>query len=118
MALLFMWGYYLTMEGCSKKWGTEATKQYIEDEGWNVVLGSECAGDKSMFIHGWLRIGTKIAVNSFQTHLRNQQKKCWGVVFEGSLKINEGKPKDGKSEFNIVDIGEFLPRKVNRICII
>ena len=112
MALLFMWGYYLTMEGCSKKWELEATNQYIWYQKWNVVLGNNCAGDKSMFIHGWLRVGTKVAVNSFQTYLRKKQKKCWGVMFEGSLKINEGVRNDSKSNLKIVDIGEFLPAKV------
>ena len=112
MALLFMWGYYLTMEGCSKKWEKETTMQYIEDENWNVILGNECVGEKSMSVHSWVRVGAKAAVNSFQTHLRIQQKKCWGVTFESSLKINEGASSDEKSDLKIVDIGEYLPVKV------
>ena len=53
-----------------------------------------------------------MVVNSFHTHLRNQQKKCWGVTFESSLKINEGASSDEKSDLKIVDIGEYLPEKV------
>ena len=113
MALLFMWGYYLTMEGCSYKWELESTNQYIQDNKWNVVLGNKCAGEKSMTIHGWLRVGTKMAVNSFQTYLRKQQKKCWGVVFQGSLIIKEGVQTDEKGrDLEIVDIGDYLPAKV------
>ena len=112
MALLFMWGYYLTMEGCSYKWELESTNQYIQDNKWNVVLGNKCSGEKSMTIHGWLRVGTKVAVNSFQTYLRKQQKKFWGVMFEGSMKINEGAHNDKDSDLEIVDIGDYLPEKV------
>jgi DNA-binding Lrp family transcriptional regulator len=112
MALLFMWGYYLTMEGCSFKWDIEATNQYIQDNEYNVVLGNKCAGGKSMTIHCWVRIGTKVSVNSFQTTLRKQQIKIWGVTFEGSLKIDEGAVNDKESNLELVDIGEYLPAKV------
>ena len=37
--------------------------------------------------------------------------KCWGVVFEGSLKIKEEKVQND-SRYEIVDIGEYLPAKV------
>ena len=111
MALVFMWGYYLTMQSCSLKWELATTKQYIEECGYNVVLGDMCAGEKSMQKHGWVRIGLKLSVNSFQTSLRTNQLKCWGVVFKGSLKIKEEKVQND-SRYEIVDIGEYLPAKV------
>ena len=111
-ALLFMWGYYLTMEGCSIDWATKATTDYIQDMKYNVVLGTECSGSKPQKTHGWNRIGTKVAVNSFQTLLRKQQKKVWGLVFETQVKLDEDADKDVDSEFEIVDIGEFLPDRV------
>ena len=100
------------MEGCSFKWDIEAKNQYIQDNEYNVVLGNRCAGGKSMTIHGWVRIGTKVSVNSFQTTLRKQQIKIWGVTFEGSLKIDEGAVNDKESNLELVDIGEYLPVKV------
>ena len=83
LVMLFMWWYYLTMKGCSLDWATKATDDYIKDKGYNIVLGTECSGNKSMKIHGWHRIGRKVVVNSFQTQLRKQQKKFWGIMFEG-----------------------------------
>ena len=52
LALLFMWGYYLTMEGCSLDWAKKATDTYIKDKQYNIVLGTGCSGNKSMTIHG------------------------------------------------------------------
>ena len=40
MALLYKWGYYLTMEGCSLNWTSKATMDYIELKGYNVELGN------------------------------------------------------------------------------
>jgi hypothetical protein len=102
----------LTMEGCSIDWATKATTDYIQDMKYNVVLGTECSGSKPQKTHGWNRIGTKVAVNSFQTLLRKQQKKVWGLVFETQVKLDEDANKDVDSEFEIVDIGEFLPDRV------
>ena len=77
MALLFMWGYYLTMEGRTSNWTMDgrttnwvekATEEYINDHQYMVTLGKECAGEKPMTVHSWHRIGTKVAVNSFQSN--------------------------------------------------
>ena len=68
--LLFKWGYYLTMEGCTSTWAEVATENYIRTQGFRVVLGNRCVGEKHMSSHGWHRIGRKMATNSFQTTLR------------------------------------------------
>jgi len=72
MALLYKWGYYLTMEGCSLNWTLKAIMDYIELKGYNVELGNECVMKKHMSIHSWNRIGRKMAINSFQTNLRRK----------------------------------------------
>ena len=79
MALLYKWGYYLTMEGCSLNWTSKATMDYIDLMGYNVELGNCCVMEKHMSIHSWNRIGRKMAINSFQTNLRRKQAKIWGV---------------------------------------
>ena len=112
LALLFMWGYYLTMEGCTIPWATKATDRYIKDMNYKVVLGESCAGTRAMSFHGWRRVGTKVAVNSFQTQLRKQQKKIWGIMFEGALKVDEKANQDINNELEIVDIGAYLPHQV------
>ena len=114
LALLFMWGYYLTMEGCSVDWANTATTEYIKDMKYMVVLGSECSGEKAMSVHGWYRVGTKVAANSLQTQLRKFQTKIWGLTFDTSRKLDkEGVKKEG-SKFEIVDIGDFLPERVKK----
>ena len=112
LALLFMWGYYLTMEGCTIHWATKATDRYIKDMKYKVVLGDNCSGERAMQVHGWHRVGTKMAVNSFQTQLRKQQKKVWGIMFKGAMKLDKVKHKDINSDLEIVDIGKFLPQQV------
>lgn len=107
MALLFMWGYYLTMEGRTTNWVEKATDDYIKDNKYMVTLGKECAGEKPMTVHSWHRIGTKVAVNSFQTQLRRLQRKHWGLVFEGSKRCDF---KD--NDYEVVDIGNYLPQLV------
>jgi len=42
--LLFKWGYYLTMEGCTSTWAEVATENYIRTHGFRVVLGNKCVG--------------------------------------------------------------------------
>ena len=51
IALLFMWGYYLTMEGCTTTWVEKATEEYINNHKYMVTLGKECAGEKPMTVH-------------------------------------------------------------------
>ena len=72
MALLYKWGYYLMMKGCLLNWALNATIEYIRIMGYNVELGNNCVMDKKMIIHSWNRIGSKMAIKSFQTNL--QQK--------------------------------------------
>ena len=108
MALLYKWGYYLTMEGCSLNWTSKATMDYIDLMGYNVELGNCCVMEKHMSIHSWNRIGRKMAINSFQTNLRRKQAKIWGVRLLTSVLIET--PDSGDME--IVDIREFLPPRV------
>ena len=75
LVLLFMWGYYLTMEGCSLDWAKKTTDTYINDKKYNIALGTGCSGNKSMTINGWHRIGRKMSVNSFQTQTRRDQQR-------------------------------------------
>ena len=96
LVLLFVWGYYLTMEGCSLDWAKKATDTYINDKKYIIVLGTGSLGNKSMTIHGWHLIGIKTLVNSFQTQTRRDQKSKWGIVFEGSLKIDKEAHKNKK----------------------
>ena len=63
--LLFKWGYYLMMEGCTSTWAEDATAKFIDDNGFRVILGDTCKGSKHMSSHGWHRIGRKMATNSF-----------------------------------------------------
>ena len=93
-------------------WAKKATDTYINDKKYNIVLGTGCSGNKSMTIHGWHRIGRKTLVNSFQTQMRRDQQRKWGIVFEGSLKTDKEAHNNNKSPFEIVDIGDFLPHKV------
>ena len=109
MALVFKWGYYLTMQSCSSNWGRDTTVAYIQESKYNVVLGDECVGRRALAKHGMVRIGLKLCIGSFHAYLRVRQAKHWGVVFEGRLKIDE---KDSKYE--VVDIGEYLPATVKR----
>ena len=62
--LLFKWGYYLTMEGCTSTWAKIATENFIRDNGFWVVLGNKCVGEKHMSSYGWHCIGRKMATNS------------------------------------------------------
>ena len=109
MALVFKWGYYLTMQSCSSNWEWDTTVAYIRECKYNVVLGDECVGRRALAKHGMVRIGVKLCIGSFHSYLRVRQAKHWGVVFEGRLKIDE---KDSKYE--VVDIGEYLPATVKR----
>ena len=109
MALVFKWGYYLTMQSCSSNWEWDTTVAYIRECKYNVVLGDECVGRRALAKHGMVRIGLKLCVGSFHAYLRIRQAKHWGVVFEGRLKIDE---KD--SNYEVVDIGEYLPATVKR----
>ena len=59
MALLYKCGYYLTMEGYSLNWTSNATIEYIRIMGYNVELGHNCVIDKQMTINSWNRIGSK-----------------------------------------------------------
>ena len=42
IALLYKWGYYLTMEDCSLSWTSNATIEYIKMIGYNIKLGNNC----------------------------------------------------------------------------
>ena len=95
------------MEGRTTNWVEKATEDYIKDNKYMVTLGKECAGEKPMTVHSWHRIGTKVAVNSFQTQLRRLQRKHWGLVFEGSKRCDF---KD--NDYEVVDIGNYLPQLV------
>ena len=108
MALLYKWGYYLTMEGCSLNWTSKATMDYIELKGYNVELGNCCVMERNMSIHSWNRIGRKMAINSFQTNLRRKQAKIWGVRLLTSVLIETPISAD----IEIVDIRDFLPPRV------
>ena len=108
IALLYKWGYYLTMEGCSLNWAATATSDYIKSRGYHVELGHNCEGDTEMAVHSFHRYGTKAAVNSFQTTLRRLQDRIWGVRLMTSERV------DSETVGNtvVVDIGDFLPKKV------
>ena len=108
MALLYKWGYYLTMEGCSLKWTSNATIEYIKIMGYNVKLGNNFVMDKQMTIHYWNRIGSKMAINNFQTNLQQKQTKIWGVRLLTSILLET--PDSGDIE--TVDLREFLPPRV------
>ena len=71
-ALLYKWGCYLTMEDFSLSWTSNATIEYIERMGYNIDLGNNCVVEKQMTIHCWNCIGRKMAINSFQTNLRQK----------------------------------------------
>ena len=42
--LIYKWGYYLTMEGCTSTWVEDATAKFITDNGFKVVLGDKSKG--------------------------------------------------------------------------
>jgi len=106
--LLFKWGYYLTMEGCTSTWAEVATENYIRTQGFWVVLGNRCVGEKHMSSHGWHRIGRKMATNSFQTTLRRKQEKYWGVKLLTSELIRN----KSKENTSVIDLRDYLPLKV------
>ena len=109
MALLFKWGYYLTMEGCKSEWTEKAVSGYIKAMGYNIVLGDGCKMKKEMTVHGMVRIARKMAINSFQTNLRRNQEKVWGFrLLTGSLLE---KSEDGQIT-EVVDIKDYLPEEV------
>ena len=110
MALLFKWGYYLTMEGCSLDWASTATEKYIHERGYKIILGEECDGDQKMTQHGWKRYGKKNATNSFQTILRKKQKLIWNCVFESSSNLETEMDAVGRGDIEVVDIKDFLPQ--------
>ena len=98
MALLFKWGYYLTMEGCSLDWATTATEKYIHEQGYKIILGEECDGDQKMTLHGWKRYGKKNASNSFQTILRKKTKTNMELCLREQFKPwnGEGCKREGR----------------------
>ena len=109
MALLFKWGYYLTMEGCKSEWTEKAVSGYIKAMGYNIVLGDGCKMKKEMTVHVMVRIARKMAINSFQTNLRRNQEKVWGFrLLTGSLLE---KSEDGQIT-EVVDIKDYLPEEV------
>ena len=65
-----------------------------------------------MKVHGWYRIASKIAVNSYHTKLRNHQKKTWGWTFEITMRANDEKVTAENSVYEVVDVGEHLPKRV------
>ena len=108
MALLFKWGYYLTMEGCKSEWTEKAVSGYIKAMGYNIVLGDGCKMKKEMTVHGMVRIARKMAINSFQTNLRRNQEKVWGFrLLTGSL-LEKSEPGQITE---VVDIKDYLPKR-------
>jgi len=107
-ALLFKWCYYLTLESCSSNWAETATTEFIENQKYKIVLGNECMGGKAMSSHGWLRIGRKLATNSFQTTLRRKQEKIWGKRLMTSMIIGTNQ----SDNMERVDIQDYLPSRV------
>ena len=67
MACLWMWVYYLLMEGCVSNWVENAVGDYITTAGYNIVLGTQHKGEAVASTHCFYRIGQKAATNSFQT---------------------------------------------------
>ena len=113
-ALVYMWGYYLTMEGCTNRWAKKATDTWLEKKNYRVVLGGSSAGKKSTGsrIHIEERIGRKIACNSFLTRLRTKQKTMWNMVLLFNHRIADPPTEGGPVE--VVDIGPYLPTVVKR----
>ena len=61
-----------------------------------------------MSSHGWLRIGRKLATNSFQTTLRRKQEKIWGKRLMTSMIIGTNQ----SDNMERVDIQDYLPSRV------
>ena len=70
MACLWMWVYYLTMEGCECTWVQDFVNEYIESAKFLIKLGEQVNGDNVVTTHSFHRIDCKLATNSFQTVIR------------------------------------------------
>lgn len=102
-ALLFKWGYYLSMEGGHSTWADTAVNKYIKTKNFKVTLSNNSSGRKNIHRHMWIRIATKLATNSFHQSLRNGQESRWKMkMLIGTTSKHTGPTVD-------VDIGEFLP---------
>ncbi len=103
MAALYAWCYYLSREGCNKKWASGATESYIEKRGWPVQVGFHTIAGGKVTTNAMERKGKKAATNAFQSGLRTMQERIWGV----KLEINQ--VVDPASNRRTVDIGRHLP---------
>ena len=50
--ILYKWGYYLMIEGCTLTWAEDATAKFIADNGFQVILGDTCKESKHISHHG------------------------------------------------------------------
>ena len=89
-------------------WAEVATENFIRDNGFRVVLGNRCVGEKYMSFHGWRQIGRKMATKSFQTTLRRKQEKYWGV----ELLTSELSRNNNTENTSVVDLRHYLSPKV------
>ena len=103
MAALYAWCYYLSREGCNKKWASGATESYIKKRDWQVQVGFHTISGGKITTNAMERKGKKAATNAFQSGLRTMQERIWGV----KLEINQ--VVDPASNRRTVDIGRHLP---------
>ena len=106
MACLWMWVYYLSMEGCVSNWVKNAVGDYITTSGYNIVLGKQQEGKAVVSTHCFYRIGRKATTNSFQTLVRRYQKLHWGVWLKANSLVDDNSPPN--EHFQVIDIGNFL----------
>ena len=122
-AVVFKWCYYLTMEGCSSSWATVATENYIKSRNFRVSLGTTsamkegCTNSRGKMLgsktHSWIRIGRKMASNSFIEGIRKKQERTWGVKLLTLKRISDtDDAQSGKRD--VIDIGPYLPARVRR----
>ena len=110
MACLWMWVYYLSMEGCVSNWVENAVGDYILKAGYHIVLGEQQEEKSVASTHCFYRVGRKAATNSFQTLVRRYQKLHWGVYLKANSLIADHDPPN--EHFQIIDIGDFLHQNV------
>ena len=63
--------------------------------------------------HSWIRIGKKMASNSFIEGIRKKQEKTWGVKLLPGKRVSDiDVAHPGKRD--VIDIGPYLPARVRR----
>ena len=110
-ALLFKWGYYLTMEGCTSSWSETTTSHYIYNRKYHVMLTEGCKGKKDCSAHSLHRIGRKMASNSFLQTIRVMQRQYWGFTLQTNHVIG-GASEGGNTQ--VVNLEPYLPERVKR----